>query len=132
MNKFVYEYWSRTELGRKMIASDLVSDSDLLFLIPNNVKRMHGIPLTRISGSKKRKQKRLRRRSILSFELFEIIEDMVEEIVGSKLSNDQFFDKFVDIKGVNMGEKNVFQPDFRLDTTVRTSIRPMMPFNNID
>lgn len=132
MNKFVYEYWSRTELSRKMIASDLVSDSDLLFLIPNNVKRMHGLPLTRISGSKKRKKKRLRRRYILSFELFEIIEDMVEEIVGSKLSNNQFFDKFVDIKGMEIGEKNVFQPDFRLDTTVRTSVRPIMPFNSID
>jgi hypothetical protein len=132
MNKFVYEYWSRTELGRKMIASDSVSDSDLLFLIPNNVKRMHGLPLTRISGSKKKKKKRLRRRSILSFELFKIIEDMVEEIVSSKLSNDQFFDKFVDIKDVEIGEKNVFQPDFRLDTTVQTSIRPIMPFNGVD
>lgn len=132
MNKFVYEYWNRTELGQKMIASDSISDSDLLFLIPNNIKRMHGLPLTRIPGSKKRKQKNLRRRFILSFELFKIIEDMVEEIVGSKLSNDQFFDKFVDVKGVEIGEKNVFQPDFRLDTTVRTSIRPMIPFNGVD
>ena len=30
-----------------------VFEVDLLFLIPNNVKRMHGIPITRISGKKR-------------------------------------------------------------------------------
>ena len=54
--KFIYEYWGRTRLGREMIKSNNVSESDLLFLIPNNVKRMRGLPLTRISGKKKKKQ----------------------------------------------------------------------------
>ena len=53
----IHKYWSRIELGRKMIDSNNVSESDLLFLIPNNVKKKYGLPLTRISGKEKRKQK---------------------------------------------------------------------------
>ena len=101
MNKHVYDYWNRTELGRRMLASDYVTESDLIFLIPNNKKKMFGLPLTRISGSKKRERKRLKRKSILSFDLFEIIEDLVEELVGKKFSNDKFFDQFVDVKELN-------------------------------
>ena len=56
MNKeFIYEYWNKTKLGKAMIKSNNVSESDLLFLIPNNVKRMHGLPLTRTFGKKKKK-----------------------------------------------------------------------------
>lgn len=106
--EFIYEYWSRTELGKKMIVSNNVSESDLLFLMPNNVKRMHGLPLTRISGKKKRKQKEQRRRFILSFRLFDIIEETIEEIICSKWSNNEFFEQFVDIKNVNIGDKNMW------------------------
>lgn len=55
MNNFIYEYWGGTDLGKEMIKSNNVSDSDLLFLIPNNIKKMHGLPLTRMSGKKKTK-----------------------------------------------------------------------------
>ena len=37
--QFIYEYWSRTELGRAMIKSENISENDLLFLMPNGVKR---------------------------------------------------------------------------------------------
>ena len=104
--EFIYEYWSRTRLGREMIKSNNVSESDLLFLIPNNVKRMHGLPLTRISGKKKRKQKEQRKRFILSFKLFDIIEDIVEEILCSKLSDNEFFGEFVEVKNLDTGDKN--------------------------
>jgi hypothetical protein len=130
MNKFVYEYWSRTELGRKMIASDSVSDSDLLFMIPNNVKRMHGLPASRTYGKRKSIIKKNRKHRISSFRLFDLMCEIIEETLP-KTYNNEWFDKFVDVKGVEIGEKNVFQPDFRLDTTVRTSIRPIMPFNSI-
>ena len=95
---FVHRYWNRTELGRAMIASSLVSDSDLLFLIPNNIKKMHGLPVTRMTGKKKKKQKEQRKKFILFSKLFDIIENMVEETLCSKLSDNKFFDKFVDVK----------------------------------
>ena len=107
--EFIYEYWGRTELGRAMIKSNNVSESDLLFLIPNNVKRMHGLPLTRISGKKKRKQKEQRKRFILSFKFFDIIEDIVEETLGSKFSNNEFFGEFVEVKNLNLGDKDILK-----------------------
>ena len=110
--EFIYEYFSRTELGKKMIASNHISESDLLFLIPNNVKRMHGLPLTRISSKKKRKQKEQRKRFVLSFRLFDIIEDIVEETLCSKWSNNEFFNEFVEVKNLNIGDKNIFKVQF--------------------
>ena len=104
--EFIYEYWGKTRLGREMIKSNHVSESDLLFLIPNNVKRMHGLPLTRISGKKKRKQKEQRKGFILSFKLFDIIEDIVEETLCSKWSDNEFFGEFVEVKNLDIGDKN--------------------------
>ena len=105
MNDFIYEYWNKTDLGRKMIKSDNVSDSDLLFLIPNNVKKRHGLPLTRIPGKRKREQKNKRRKFIMSFKLFGIIEEIIDETLCSKLSNDDFVNGFVNFKDVSLGDK---------------------------
>ena len=107
--EFIYEYWGKTRLGKEMIKSNHVSESDLLFLIPNNVKRMHGLPLTRISGKKKKKQKEQRKRFILSFKLFDIIEDMIEETLGSKWFNNEFFNEFVEVENLNIGDKNILK-----------------------
>ena len=104
--EFIYEYWNKTNLGREMIKSNRVSESDLLFLIPNNVKKIHGLPLTRISGRKKRKQKEQRKRLILSFNLFDIIENIIDETLCSESFNNEFFNKFVEIKSLNLGNKN--------------------------
>ena len=104
--EFIYEYWSKTRLGREMIKSNRVSESDLLFLIPNNVKKMHGLPLTHISGKKKRKQKEQRERFILSFRLFGLIEDIVEETLCSKWSDNEFFGEFVEVKNLGIGSKD--------------------------
>lgn len=104
MNKFVYEYWNRTELGRNMIASDRVSESDLLFLIPNNVKRMHGLPVSRSTTRRKSAAKKLRKRAILSYKLFELIEEIVEKTLPQKIDN-EFFGQFVEVKNFNVGDK---------------------------
>lgn len=102
--EFIYEYWNRTKLGREMIKSNNISESDLLFLIPNNVKKMHGLPLTRIPGKRKRKQKEQRRRFILTFKLFDIIEKITEEMLKSKFSDGELFGEFVDFKKLRLKE----------------------------
>ena len=101
----IHKYWSRTELGRNMIDSNNVSESDLLFLTPNNVKKRYGLPLTRISGKEKRKQKRQRKRFIMSFGLFDLIEETIEKNVCSKWSTNEFFEQFVDFKNVTIGDE---------------------------
>lgn len=96
MNKeFVYKFWSRKgDLGKAMIESNNITYEDLLFLIPNNVKRTHGLPPTRIRGSHKRIQKNRRKRAILIFKMYDIVDKLVEE----KFSNENYFVKFVDFK----------------------------------
>ena len=41
--QFIREYVSRTKLGAELAKHPDIATSDLLFLMPNNVKRMHGI-----------------------------------------------------------------------------------------
>ena len=105
---FLYTYWSRTVLGKEMIKSNHVSDSDLLFLMPNNVKRMHGLPLTRISGKKKRKQKEARRKNIFKFKLFDIIEEIIDKTIGEQIVHNDYFGKFVDVEDISIGDPNYF------------------------
>lgn len=108
MNKievFVREYWRRTDFGRRMLESKFVSDLDLLFLIPNNVKRRNGFPTTRICGKNKRKQKRDRRRIILSFPVFDVISVIIEETLPQQI--DEQLRTFVEIKDISIGDKNI-------------------------
>ena len=102
---FVYEYWSRTEFGRKMIASESVSYSDLLFMIPNNVKRIHHLPAIRIAGRNKARQKRERRRHILAFKLWDLISETIDNVLGTTFESNEFFSKFVDFKKLDLGYK---------------------------
>lgn len=113
---FVYEYWNKTELGRKMIASDSVSDSDLLFMIPNNVKRMHGLPASRTYGKRKSIIKRDRKRRISSFRLFDLISEIIEETLPKTYDN-EWFGEFVDFKNVE-AEEYTFKPDYRFGITM--------------
>lgn len=107
---YIYEYWGRTEFGRRMIESDKVSESDLLFLMPNNVKKMHGLPMTRVAAKRKSNYKRLRKRMILSSVLFQIIEEIIEEPYRPEACDGEFFCQFVDFKNLNFGGKNKFVP----------------------
>lgn len=108
MNKiedFVREYWGRTDFGRRMLESEFVSDLDLLFLIPNNIKRRNGLPPTRICGRNKRKQKQDRKRKILSFQVFDLISAMIEETLPQQI--DEQFGTFVEVKNIHIGDKNI-------------------------
>ena len=103
MKSFTYEYWSKTEIGQAMIASDSVTDDDLLFLIPNNVKRMHGLPATRTCGKRKAIQKRLRKHFIMSFELFDMLSETIEKIIPDSWK-EEYFGEFVVVSKI--GDKS--------------------------
>ena len=81
-----------------MIASNNVSESDLFFLIPNNIKKMHGFPPTRTIQKKKRKYKDNKKHHILSFQLFDLIEEIIEETLPPVMLKG--FDNFVEIKNI--------------------------------
>lgn len=113
MNKFIHEYWSKKQSGKRMIESNNVSDSDLLFLVPNNVKKIHGLPLTRIPGRQKKKRKAKKKEFIMAFCLWDVIEEVINETICCNISNDEWFEKFVDFKDLPMGEDHFTTCNFR-------------------
>lgn len=97
--EFVYEFWERKgELGKAMIESNHVAYEDLLFLIPNNMRKAHGLPLTRIRGGRKRIKKNRMKIAILTFKMYDIIEETVDKLIEEKFSNENYFVKFMDFK----------------------------------
>lgn len=97
----IHSYWSKTEFGNMMIKSDYVSDSDLLFLIPNNKKKIIGLPMTRLGDKhNKRRYKNNRCRKIVEFKIFDALGDLIEE----KLSVFDF-NNFVDYKFLEFNNK---------------------------
>ena len=97
----VHDYWNKTERGIEMIKSNHVSDFDLLFLIPNNKKKILGLPLTRISKKyKKKKYKNDKINLIISFKLFDLIEETVNDILGNNFVEDEFFQTFVEFQNI--------------------------------
>lgn len=99
----IHSYWSKTEFGKMMIKSDNVSDSDLLFLIPNNNKKIMGLPMTRLGDKhNKRRYKNNTCRNIMKFKIFDALEDIIEQ----KLSKFDF-DNFVDYKYIVFGDIDV-------------------------
>ena len=107
MNKeFVYEFWSRKgDLGKAMIKSNHVTYEDLLFLIPNNMRKAHGLPLTRIRGNRKRIKKRRMKKAILNFKMYDILEETINKLIEEKFSNENYFVKFMDFKDKSLGDK---------------------------
>lgn len=101
--EFVYEFWSRKgDLGKAMIESNNVSYEDLLFLIPNNMRKAHGLPLTRIQGDRKRIKKHRRKIAILTFKMYDMIEETVNKLIEEKFSNENYFVQFMDFKNKSL------------------------------
>ena len=72
----------------------------------NNKRRRHGLSVLRGRVNK------CRTKRYPSFRptprLFYILEDVIEEALTNKLNSNEFFDKFVDIKDIQVGDQNVF------------------------
>ena len=88
MNQYVIDYWMRRggEFGRRMIYSGLFSEQDLLLLMPNNAKKMHGLPMTRANGRRK-DTIRKRKMSIMRRPVFSIITDIIEDLIPKKVED---------------------------------------------
>lgn len=80
------------------------SNEELLYLFPNNKLKRNGLPMKK-GGSKKKREKR---KIIRSQHLFNVIEDVIDEIICSKWQDNSFFGEFVEFKNVNIGDKNEF------------------------
>lgn len=104
MNKdFVYNFWRRKgNLGIEMINSNNISYDDLLFLIPNNMRKAHGLPLTRIRGSRKRIKKNRMKIAILTFKVYDIFEKTINNLIEEKFSNENYFISFTDFRSKNL------------------------------
>ena len=77
----------------------------------NNKRRIHGLPVLRGMNNKYRSKK------FHSFKptprVFFLIEDIVEEMICNSWKDNKFFDKFVDIKDIDIGDKNEYAINFR-------------------
>lgn len=129
--ELILQYWSKTDLGKKMILSNYVSYSDLLFMIPNNVKRRYGLPTTRTCGQRKSYIKRNRKRRILKFKLFDLIEEIIDKTLTTTYDN-EFFNSFVDIKNFAVGDQNDFKIEPRIDASIPSGLyRPLFRFSEV-
>lgn len=72
---------------------------------PSEYDAKYGLPLTRISGKEKRKQKKTEKRFIMSFRLFDLVEEVIEKNICSKWATNEFFEQFVDFKEVRYGKE---------------------------
>lgn len=87
MNQCVINYWMRRGmLGCKMVDSGLFTERDLLLLMPNNYKKMHGLPMTRANGQRKCVLKK-RRKTILDRKIFLITQEVIEELLPQKIED---------------------------------------------
>lgn len=100
----IHEYWYKTEFGRRMIESNAITNDDLLFLIPNNVKRRHGLPASRNCNKHKSIMKKCRKRLILSFRLHERTNETAQNILLQPHCR-AFYKQFENYKDINFGER---------------------------
>lgn len=101
MHKFVEEYWSRSEFGRDLLKEPGVTEQDLLLLMPNNVKKMHGLPMSRSNGRRKAELKKKRVRRITSV-VFSMVSRMIEEILPKKVN--EVFSDFASVDDIELGD----------------------------
>lgn len=73
----------------------------------NNKRRWRGLPVLRGKSNKNRQTK------FRSFRptprMFFAIEDIIDETIENKFKDGEFFNQFVDIKNLSLGDKKVFR-----------------------
>lgn len=71
----------------------------------NNKRRRHGLPVLRGEINKHRTKQYPSFRPTVYFTC--LIEDIIEETLCSRMYEYEFFNKFVDFKNLNIGDKNI-------------------------
>ena len=102
-HEWVKAYFTQTEYLSKIYYSGQFTDDDLLYYLPNNKLKRLGFPMKR--GGK---NKRYKKYKIHNFRLYDIIEEIIEEILSTE--QNKFFNKFVDIKDLKLGDENIYEP----------------------
>lgn len=102
----IHRYFSKTELGLRIINSNFVSENDLLFLIPNNFKRRLGLKPTRVFNRRKSNSKQNRRHHILGWQYYELIQQIINEMLEDYFNQGSFIVDLVDVKNILEGDKN--------------------------
>lgn len=82
------------------------TEDDLLFMIPNGWKRMHGFPVSRTFANRKSVAKRKRRRRILDIAYTQVIVEKFNSYLPKAIA--KMWDGFVDISEVSMGDAIIF------------------------
>jgi hypothetical protein len=104
----IRKYWSRTEVGRDFLESGLFSESDLLFLMPNNVRKLHSLPMTRKHGKRGRKRILQRKRRLFENEMWAVIQGAIEQHVEAMFKTGVAFDRFASIQDFPGGDRTEF------------------------
>lgn len=100
----IHRYFSKTELGLRIINNDFISENDLLFLIPNNFKRRLGLKPTRVFNRRKSNSKQNRRHHILGWQYYEFIQQIIDEMLADYFNQGSFIVELVDVKNILEGD----------------------------
>lgn len=98
-------YSSRGQIGTKILSYPDLTYYNLLAAIPNNKRKMMGLPTAR----RARRYKKVKHERWADFErvwgypYFELLEKAINELLKDEFSND-FIDQFIDVKTNILGE----------------------------
>jgi hypothetical protein len=73
----------------------------------NNKRRRHHLPVLR--GNKNKYRSKTFPAFHPTVRFFCTIEDMIDDVLGDVITQDRFFNQFVDTKNLEWGDKNVFR-----------------------
>lgn len=96
-------YFTQTEFFSKMYYSGKFTDYDLLYFLPNNKLKRLGFPMKRGGKNKIIKKYRLH-----NLEFCNIVEEIIEERLCNQFQK-EFFNKFVSINDLDLGDKNIYK-----------------------
>lgn len=101
MDTRIYKYWeSKGGLWKQILDSGRIQEQMLLGMMPNNYKKMHGLPMCRRNGQRKLICKR-RQMNFMMAPLFVIIEDCLQDIIPERI--EETFNMFAKVDEIDAG-----------------------------
>lgn len=103
-HEWVKLYYSQNEILKEIYDSGDFIDDELLYLFNNNTLKRLGFPMKR--GGKRRKYKY---RKLMTWHLFNIIEEIIDNTLHKEWINNNFFNRFVDFNQLKIGDENIYK-----------------------